>query len=134
MGCLSGFVRVQRCVCAISPGLLGILACFGALAPASHAQSAHFAGVESVVSQGLINPVQVQVDSAGNVYVLDAGTSRVLKEAPGVNGYQESIVTSTAMKSPSGLALDASGDLFVVDAGNNRFSRRRPLEIPMRKP
>ena len=93
----------------------------------ARAQAVHFAGVESVVaSTNLSNPVQVAVDTAGNVFVLDAGSSRVLKEVPSAGGYQESVVTATTMNSPTGLALDPSGHVFVVDSGNNRILEESP--------
>jgi sugar lactone lactonase YvrE len=65
--------------------------------------------------------MQVAADPAGNVYILDAGNSRVLKETTTPGGYQESTVTSTAMNSPSAVAVDSTGDVFVVDSGNNRI-------------
>src|SRR5581483_9179913 len=91
------------------------------------AQSVHFAGVETVVaSSGLANPVQVATDAGGDVFILGAGSSRLLKEAPLSGGYQESVVSSTTMNSPTGIAVDSAGHLFVVDSGNNRILEETP--------
>ncbi len=63
---------------------------------------------------------QVATDAAGNIYVLDFGGNRLLKETPnGSSGYTETILAISGLTTPRGLALDGAGNLFVADQGSN---------------
>jgi NHL repeat len=97
----------------------------------------------------LCNPSSATIDGAGNVYIADAGNSRVLEFAKAGNppvasdaiasrSYGQGAIgdfsdtacangvdgnpaaSNHAMCNPGGVALDASGDLFVADTGNDR--------------
>ncbi len=97
----------------------------------------------------LCNPSAAALDSVGNIYVADAGNSRVLEFAKagnppvasdaiasrsygqgGVSDFSDTqcadgvagdpSASNHAMCNPGGVAIDASGDLFVADTGNNR--------------
>jgi sugar lactone lactonase YvrE len=97
----------------------------------------------------LCNPSAAAIDGAGNIYIADAGNSRVLEFAKAGNpptasdaiasrSYGQGAVSdfsdtqcadgvagdpsasNHAMCNPGGVAIDASGDLFVADTGNNR--------------
>ena len=97
----------------------------------------------------LCNPSSSAIDGAGDIYIADAGNSRVLEFAPAGNppvasdaiasrAYGQGGVTdfsgtqcadgvagdppasNHAMCNPGGVAIDAAGDLLVADTGNNR--------------
>ncbi len=97
----------------------------------------------------LCNPSAAALDAAGNVYIADAGNSRVLEFAKAGNppvasdaiasrSYGQGAVTdfsdtrcadgvagdppasNHAMCNPDGVAIDGSGNLLVADTGNNR--------------
>jgi len=78
------------------------------------------------------------VDNAGNLYILDASTEMVYKEAPTQNGYTQTVVysqtaqtsgnaanpyiaTANLINSPEGLAQDASGNLYVSDGSGTIY-------------
>jgi streptogramin lyase len=74
---------------------------------------------------GLKNPHGVAVDRAGNVYVSDIGTNRVLKLGTGAS--TQTVLPFTGLDlsrhtyaSTAGVAVDATGGVYVVDTGNNR--------------
>jgi sugar lactone lactonase YvrE len=81
----------------------------------------------------LSGPSGVTVDSAGNIYIADAGNSRVRKVSPGGvmstvagNGSQTyggdgGPATSAQIGVPFGVALSSSGDLYISDYYNNRI-------------
>jgi mucin-19 len=75
-------------------------------------------------------PVAAVLDSAGNLYVADAGNHTIRKVtvsgvattfagAPGQSGYMDGSGTDARFSSPRGLALAANGDLYVADSGNH---------------
>ncbi len=75
---------------------------------------------------GFKTPQAVTVDSVGNVFVADAGTSTITEFPVGVNA---GVVLSTGtitLSAPNGIAVDAAGDIFIADTGNNRI-----IEIPV---
>jgi serine/threonine-protein kinase len=53
------------------------------------------------------------VDSAGNLYVTDAGNKRVLKLAAGSSTQTE--LPFTFLNTPSGAAVDSAGNVYVCD-------------------
>src|SRR5690242_7293837 len=79
------------------------------------------------------NPLNITVDAAGNIYVVDQAASRVRKvdAATGListvagNGRQgfggdEGPANRATLNNPTGVAIDASGNLYVADAFNGR--------------
>lgn len=80
----------------------------------------------------LQQPEGVVVDPAGNIYIADAGNSRVREVTPaGVistvagNGHagfsgDNGPASAAQLNQPYGLALDAAGNLYIADYGNGR--------------
>ena len=94
-----------------------------AMAVPAHSQSVTFAGLQTTVpTSGLENPTFDAVDGAGNVFIVDHGSYKVVKVAP--SGTQTTVPTS-GLNNPNGIALDQSGDVFVADVVNNRV-----VEVP----
>jgi len=72
-------------------------------------------GNPSFVLNGTGVPYDMAVDPAGNIYIADLSNGRILKETPNGNGYAESVVPTTAVKSPVGIAVDGAGNLYIGD-------------------
>src|SRR5882757_2886878 len=93
---------------------------------AMEAQTAYFTGGQSVVGSGLNVPLGVAVDRAGNVYIADSGSGRVLKETPSVGGFTQSTVVGSGLSNPYGVAVDGAGNVYVADTYNNRVLEETP--------
>jgi len=85
-------------------------------------------------SAELSGPVGVAVDSAGNLYIADAGNNRIRRVSNGVittvagNGTQgfsgdNGPALSAELNSPFGVAVDSAGNLCIADSGNNRIRK-----------
>ena len=89
---------------------------FGA---AAGAQTAHFSGaVLALAPSELSYPYGVAVDSAGDVFVADTGSSTV-KEVLAAGGYTTINTLGSGFNNPSGVAVDGSGNVFIADNGNH---------------
>jgi serine/threonine-protein kinase len=82
------------------------------------AQPAPPSGQTVLPFSGLSDARGVAVDTAGSVYVADAGSSRVVKLAAGSTTQTE--LPFAGLKYPDGVAVDTAGDVFVTDTFNNR--------------
>jgi hypothetical protein len=77
--------------------------------------------VTTLLSSGLSKPVGVAVDSAGNVYVADAGDDAIKEIAAGTHA--ATTLFSTGVNYPdgvafdSGVAVDSAGNIYVVNSG-----------------
>ncbi len=85
-------------------------------------------------SAQLSEPLNVAVDSAGNVYIADFGNNRIRMVSNGVIvtvagngtvgfGGDDGPATSSELNGPLGVAIDASGKLYIADTYNNRIRR-----------
>ena len=81
-------------------------------------QSASPSGQSVLPFTGLNSPDAVAVDSAGNVYVADAGNSRVLEVSTGSSSTTE--LPFTGLGNPSGVTVDADRAVYVTNVANNR--------------
>ena len=96
-----------------------------------------------ITQSGLCFPADVASDSAGNLWIADEGSSRVLEfKPPFSSGENASVVigqtdfTSTPMTcdsptnsnlcGPWSLTFDPSGNLWVLDGANNRILEYQP--------
>jgi sugar lactone lactonase YvrE len=81
---------------------------------------------------GLRLPHGVAVDAAGNVYVSDTHTNRVVKLTPGSN--TQSVLPFTGLdlcgdtidESTGGVAVDTTGNVYVADTCHNRVLQLAP--------
>ncbi len=84
-------------------------------------------GIEGSGSGELYDPEGIAADSAGNLYVVDAGSSHV-EEFNASGGYLATFASSKGtgegqLSGPVGDAIDAAGDMYVVDTENNRVEK-----------
>ena len=76
-------------------------------------------------------PTDVEIDSSGNIFVVDSGSSSVRKITP--SGVVTTIgnVPEGFFYFPLGIAIDADGRLIVTDSGNNRMAESNtPIPTP----
>jgi sugar lactone lactonase YvrE len=93
----------------------------------------------SAVEAQLSYPIDVAVDSAGNVFIADWGNNRIRMVTPhgiittvagdGTTGYSndDGPASRAALSGPVALAVDGAGNVYVVDGGNNAIRMLRPV-------
>jgi hypothetical protein len=85
-------------------------------------------------------PEDVAVDTAGNVYVADAGNNTIRKVTPGgvvttlagkagVVGSQDGTGSGALFSFPEALAVDSAGNVFVADYGNDTIRKVTPSGV-----
>jgi sugar lactone lactonase YvrE len=75
----------------------------------------------TVNSLALTSPQGIGVDQAGNLYITDAGNTRLL-EVPIGGGTATAIdpsVSGQGLSAPADVAVDGAGDIFIADYNNN---------------
>jgi sugar lactone lactonase YvrE len=67
---------------------------------------------------GLGKVTGVAVDASGNVYIVDQGNQRVVKETLSGTTYTQSVIL-TGLVTPTQVAVDLHGNVYVADPGQN---------------
>jgi gliding motility-associated-like protein len=78
-------------------------------------------------------PAGTAVDGAGNIYVCDSGSDRILKISPdgytvtlaggAKRGFTDGKGTAAAFNQPSGIAVDGAGNVYVADTYNHSIRK-----------
>jgi TonB family protein len=89
-------------------------------------------------SAQLQNPFDIALDTDDNLFIADAGNSRIRKisangvistvagtDTPGFSG-DDGPAVRAQLKNPRGIALDAKGNLYISDTGNSRIRKVTP--------
>ena len=79
-------------------------------------------GVQTMVGSGLSGPWGVAVDGAGDLFIADTQSSRVV-EVPAGGGPQTTV--GSGLNRPYSVTVDGAGDVFIADVGNNQV-----VEVP----
>jgi trimeric autotransporter adhesin len=92
------------------------------------------------VNAGVLNPISVALDAAGDVYIGEFGGD-VRKVTPdgiinriagiGIGGYagDNGPALSAQLNEPYGLAVDSAGNLYIADTANNRIRKVDPSGV-----
>jgi Chitobiase/beta-hexosaminidase C-terminal domain len=87
---------------------------------------------KTVISTSFVTPVDVVLDGANNVYVLDSGSGTPTVTKFGYNTMIPSVVVpsgisiaGSSLSNPQGLGIDGYSNLYISDTGNNRILQGR---------
>jgi sugar lactone lactonase YvrE len=84
-------------------------------------------GTVNTLASALDNPTAVAVDSTGNAYVLEAGTSPSTADLlmiPAGGGSPQTIIPHGAgLLTPTAIAIDSTGNFFIADSTHGTVSR-----------
>jgi uncharacterized protein (TIGR03437 family) len=121
-----GNARVRRVA---TDGTIQTVAGGGTLAGTGNAQGG------PALSAQLMEPRNVAVDPAGNLYISDFGANQVyrvssdgtfsLMAGSGIAGFSGDNMSAllAQLNAPAGLAVDSAGALYIADSGNQRVRR-----------
>jgi len=121
-----GNARVRKVT---SDGTIQTVAGGGALPATSQAQGG------PATSAQLMQPRNVTIDTAGNLYISDFGANQVYSVATngtltlvagnGMAGFSGDGMGALVgqLNAPAGLAVDATGSVYIADSGNNRVRK-----------
>jgi sugar lactone lactonase YvrE len=74
-------------------------------------------------ASGLVNPIGLAFDSAGNFYVGDYGASTIYRYGP--NNIRTTFATA-GLQNPMGLAVDGSGNVYAANLWGNSITKYTP--------
>ncbi|WP_159838432.1 serine/threonine-protein kinase PknD [Nocardia sp. CY41] len=109
---------VAAAVVAVVAVVLGVQRESGGGGSSPTAVAPGYSSQTSLPFTGVSLPTGVAVDTAGNVYVTDMGSDRVLKSAAGAAAATP--LPFTGLKNPQDVAVDAAGNVYVSDTSNDR--------------
>ncbi|MGA8102850.1 MAG: choice-of-anchor D domain-containing protein, partial [Candidatus Acidiferrales bacterium] len=117
---------------AFTPGIISTVAGDGFGAGSFGEEGGYSGDNGPATSAELYLPLNVAVDSAGNLYIADQNNNRVRKVNtggtittvagngnPGYSG-DNGAATSAELNQPAGVAVDSAGNLYIADFNNNR--------------
>jgi sugar lactone lactonase YvrE len=81
---------------------------------------------QTQVGTGLSLPTAVALDGAGNVYVADKGSNRVLVEKQVAGGYAITTIANGGSGALAGVAVDSGGNVYVLDSVFNKVIKESP--------
>ena len=93
---------------------------------AAAAQQVHYSGAQTTILANLTQPSRIALDKAGDIFISDVAADEILEEVPGVTGYVQQVVPTSALSGPYGVAVDGHGNVFVADSGHNRVLMETP--------
>jgi sugar lactone lactonase YvrE len=105
--------------------------CLLFLSAATQAQTAaHYGGGQSTLPTGKLSyPEWLAIDAGGNLYIFDAGITRVLKETLSGGVYTQSTIAQLPAIGyyPSyGIAIDALDNVYIADTNQNEVLKETP--------
>jgi len=96
---------------------IAILGIVGNLDTPRRSHQVSYASPVELPFTGLNYPAGVAVDTAGDVYITEAGHNRVLKLPAGSN--TPVVLPFTGLSGPWGVAVDTAGDVYITDSHHN---------------
>ncbi|OGP11992.1 MAG: hypothetical protein A3G39_07000 [Deltaproteobacteria bacterium RIFCSPLOWO2_12_FULL_43_16] len=83
-----------------------------------------FSGDGGSAISAQVNPVDVAVDTQGNLYIADWNNNRIRKvDADGIITTVVGDETLTVLYQPAGIALDVYGNIYIADYGHERVKK-----------